>query len=516
MALSDRLTAADRTKRRLPRLDARTALAFLPLLIVLGWWSRVDALQMAASTFLPALLAWHVLWQEWGVAPDARREAGTVPPVLWRDEFITRLERFLAARRRRGWATAVFCLGVVDYLRLRRTHGSALAEMLVAAVAERVRSLVRREDLVALHEAGMILVALSPRPELDRDTGAAIATRLGKAFRAPLEVDGEKFHASVAIGYCFSAQAPADNARSLIEAAELAMQDARSVGAGEAHHFTSRMQQRIRAREALAAELGEAFARGEIVTHFQPQLSMDDGSVAGFEALVRWEHPERGLLAPGAFLDLVHETGRSDRLARTVLAQALEAMRNWQRAGFDVPTVGINFSTEQLQDPRLLEHIKWEVDRHDLAPERVAIEVLETVLCNTDDDILARNLRALREAGFTIDLDDFGTGHAAIANIRRFRVSRIKIDRSFIRGIDRDEGQRMLVEAMIRMAESLGVEALAEGVETPGEMSIVGQLGCRVVQGYAVARPMSFRETLRWLASRAADVKPPVIGRGSS
>jgi len=515
LALSDRSTVSDRPKR-LPLPEARTALAFLPLLVVLGWWSRIDAVQMVASTLLPSLLAWHVLWQERGAAPLERRGKGVVPSVLGRDEFIARLDRFLAVRRRRGWATAAFCLGVVDYARLRRTHGSAHAEMLVAAAAERVRGLVRREDLVTLHEAGMILVALAPRPELDRGMAGAIAARLGKGFRAPLDVDGEKVHANVAVGYCLSAQAPADNARSLIEAAEIAMQEARAAQADEARHFTSRMQQRVRAREALAAELGEAFVRGEIVTHFQPQLSMDDGSVAGFEALVRWEHPEKGLLSPGAFLDLVHETGRSDRLARTVLAQALEAMRNWQRAGFDVPTVGINFSTEQLQDPRLLEHIKWEVDRHDLAPRRVAIEVLETVLCTTDDDILARNLRALREAGFTIDLDDFGTGHAAIANIRRFRVNRIKIDRGFIRGIDRDEGQRMLVEAMIRMAESLGVEALAEGVETPGEMSIVAQLGCRVVQGYAVARPMPFRETLRWLAGQAAEAKPPVIGRRSS
>ena len=166
-----------------------------------------------------------------------------------------------------------------------------------------------------------------------------------------------------------------------------------------------------------------------------------------------------------------------------------------------MPRVGVNFALAQLRDPRLIEKIKWEVERFDLDPCRLAIEVLETVLIKSDADMVVRNLRGLASAGFHIELDDFGTGHASIANLRRFMVNRIKIDRGFIFGIETSEEQQKLTASMIAMAGALGISTLAEGVETEDAEAILRRLGCDQFQGFLVAKPMSQTDTFHWLRS---------------
>ena len=174
-----------------------------------------------------------------------------------------------------------------------------------------------------------------------------------------------------------------------------------------------------------------------------------------------------------------------------MLTRSLKALKAWDAAGLEVPRVGVNFALAQLGDPRLIEKIKWEAERFDVDPARIAIEVLETVLIKSDADIVVRNLRGLASAGFHVELDDFGTGHASIANLRRFMVNRIKIDRSFIAGIETSEEQQKLTASMIAMAHALGIGTLAEGVETEAARAVLRRLGCDQFQGFLVAQPMS-------------------------
>ena len=183
-----------------------------------------------------------------------------------------------------------------------------------------------------------------------------------------------------------------------------------------------------------------------------------------------------------------------------MLTRALEALNAWDAAGLAVPRVGVNFALAQLRDPRLVEKIKWETERLGVEPRRIAIEVLETVLIKTDADMVVRNLRGLASAGFHVELDDFGTGHASIANLRRFMVNRIKIDRSFITGIETSEEQQTLTASMIAMAHALGIGTLAEGVETEAARATLARLGCDAFQGYLVG---------------AADVAAPTASPGS-
>ncbi len=285
--------------------------------------------------------------------------------------------------------------------------------------------------------------------------------------------------------------------------AAIALADAQASGVGTIRYFSESQREEVERRERLYSDLVAGLERGEIIAYFQPQVDLATGMISGCEALVRWEHPTRGLLSPAAFLDFAEQSDLTERLGEVVLARALDALCAWDRAGLHVPRVGVNFALVQLRNPTLIEKIKWETERHDLDPDRLAIEVLETVLVKSDQDMVVRNLRGLSSAGFHIEMDDFGTGHASISNLRRFMVDRIKIDRGFVFGIENSIEQQQLTAAMIAMARALGIETLAEGVETEDAERILRELGCDHYQGYYMAKPMSLEDSLGWLKSHA-------------
>lgn len=255
--------------------------------------------------------------------------------------------------------------------------------------------------------------------------------------------------------------------------------------------------------------LAQAIAAGQIEAWFQPQIDGDTGEVTGFEALARWHHPERGLLLPGTFLEELPGAERQT-LVVEMLRQAGNAIQNWDSAGWQVGTVSVNLSEYELAEPAMAEILLWEIDRLNLHPSRIVIEVLETVappqLSEDDprDVAIAANLRRLAAAGCQIDLDDFGTGFASLASIRQFGPQRLKIDRRFISGCDRDPEQQRMILAVLALAEHLKLDTLAEGVETTGEQSFLTQIGCNQLQGYAIAAPMPFEATPAFLASRAS------------
>ncbi len=254
---------------------------------------------------------------------------------------------------------------------------------------------------------------------------------------------------------------------------------------------------------------------GQIRPHFQPQVSTDTGKISGFEALARWYHPERGIISPSEFLPFLMEAGLSERLSEVMLFNALSALARWDQAGMEIPTVSVNFSDAELRNPKLPEKLKWELDRFNLDPSRLTVEILETVVAQTDNDVIVRNVAALAALGCGMDLDDFGIGHASITNIRRFDLRRLKIDRSFISRVDEDREQQKVVSAILSMAERLGLETLAEGVETPGEHAMLSQLGCGHVQGFGIGRPMPIEETADWILRHRAQQAstPPIINR---
>ena len=280
--------------------------------------------------------------------------------------------------------------------------------------------------------------------------------------------------------------------------------------------FDAQMRRNDLGRRRLARDLRAGLKRGEIEAFYQPQLDVTSRAVTGFEALARWRHPRNGLLSPGAFLGLARETGMDEPLGDQMIRQALDAMSTWAQAGHPMSSVGVNVAESQLSNPKFADLVKWELDRSGVPPEKLAIEVLETVYVEDDNDQVVRTVSALADLGVAIDLDDFGTGAASITGIRRYRASRVKIDRSYIRYLHEDAQNQTLVRSIANMANGLGVSVLAEGVETQDELTAAVDLGCAYLQGFGIARPMTLEDSLEWLERfDAADLFPNASAKAS-
>lgn len=265
--------------------------------------------------------------------------------------------------------------------------------------------------------------------------------------------------------------------------------------------------------DRLAVTVTDAVVAGQIEAWFQPQVSCHTGRITGFEALARWNHPTRGILAPGVFMPQMTPADHNT-LTLFMLAQSMSALRSWDRDGFEVPTVSINISNCELSDRGFADCLLWELDRHEIQANRLVVEVLESVGPVTSSSEARENLRKLAEAGCQIDLDDFGTGYASLDAIRQFGINRIKIDRSFVTACDIDDKQQRMILAILALAERLGIAALAEGVETTEEYAFLAQMGCDEVQGYAIARPMPLRDTRPFLERhKDAAARLPTIAR---
>lgn len=392
-------------------------------------------------------------------------------------------------------------------------HGRAAQAEVLLRSAERICSALRGGDTVARLEGGGFAIALAPVRWLDLEAMVQLATRLQTALADPISLDAAKLYVTASVGFCLGARAPDGTGAALLDAAQIAADEALRNGPGSIRAFAPGMARKRADRDAFREVLESALDEGQIRPHFQPQISTDTGALSGFEALARWHHPERGVILPAEFLPALEDAGLSERLGDVILFHALAALVRWDKAGLRVPTVGINFSAAELRNPRLAEKLKWELDRFNLAPDRLSVEILETVVATTDNDVIVHNIAALARLGCGIDLDDFGTGHASITSIRRFAVRRIKIDRSFVTKVDEDREQQKVVSAVLSLAERLGLETLAEGVETQAELSMLGQLGCGHVQGFGIARPMPLEETADWIARhRAQVIAAPKIG----
>jgi diguanylate cyclase (GGDEF)-like protein len=406
------------------------------------------------------------------------------------------LDQIAAGAARATRHTAILRLDLDRFRTLRETLGTRAAEEILRITARRLRKGLRGGDFAAyLGQDDFVLVAGGLE---DAQAAGVIAQRLQGALAAPFSLQGGARRVGCSIGVTLLSDDLPEAERALANA-EIALAEAQETGPSNIRWFSESLRAEASRRAKIFAEMLAGLDRGEFVPFFQPQIDLATGGFSGFEALVRWRHPDHGLLAPGAFLDFAEAADLTERMGETVLAQSLAALTAWDAAGLSVPKVGVNFAMAQLRDPRLIEKIKWEVERHDVEPSRVAIEVLETVLIKSDEDLMVRNLRGLASAGFQVELDDFGTGHASIQNLRRLMVHRIKIDRSFVLGIEASAEQRTLTASMIAMARALGIRTLAEGVETPQAAVALRSLGCDHAQGFAIARPMSREETFGWL-----------------
>lgn len=485
-------------------------LVFLPAITLAGFWLGGEKILILLALGLPLIFA---------VAADGRTAQAVQPPA---DEetsvsrAISLMDSAFSQMPDNGRSTGCLVLEFDDLHLILERHGRAAQAEVVARVAERLRFGLRVGDVVAHLEGGSLAIVLTPVRRLDLEALVQLAARLQEITTEPVPLGGAQVFVSCSIGFCVGERSPSPDGRALLDAAQLAAYEARRHGPGAIRAWSEDMAEQNAARLALRDDIENAIDRGEIQPFFQPQISTDTGEISGLEALARWMHPERGQVNPDEFLPLIDACDMYERLGETMLSQSLSALAQWDKEGLRVPSVSVNFSASELRNPRLPDKIAWELDRHGMQPDRLTIEILETVIAETENDTVVSNIAQLAKMGCGVDLDDFGTGHASITTLNRFEVRRLKIDRSFLTQVDTDRHQQRMVSAIISMAERLGLETLGEGVETAGEHAMLSQLGCGHVQGYGLARPMPLTDTTEWIRRHMArpDRIPRIGQRG--
>jgi diguanylate cyclase (GGDEF)-like protein len=474
--------------------------AVVGLLPIFGYLAFATGGMRGLGVFLVALPAGIMVARL--ITPQGHGPRDSLTGLPQREGLATALDRALAAARP-DEVTGGVVLELDGFRALEERHDRATVERLLVTVARRLRTAVRDADLACRLDGPTFAIALAPSRRLELESVIQLAGRLQRTIAEPIAIAGMNFYLTAAIGFSLSTRHRAPTGEDIIQGATLAMIEAQRSGPSGIRSYSDAMRARVASRSILAGEVADAFEKGEITAFFQPQLSTRTGEVTGFEALARWHHPIRGLIPPVEFLPALAQAGMLDRLGEAMVRESLAALRHWDGLGLRIPRVGVNFSNAELSDPGLVDRIGWELDSFDLTPDRLVIEVLETVVANRAEDVVIRNLAGLARLGCCLDLDDFGTGHASITSIRRFSIERIKIDRSFVTRIDDDPEQQKMVGAILTMAERLGLDTLAEGVETPAERAMIARLGCGHVQGFAIARPMPLSETADWIRAQA-------------
>lgn len=271
--------------------------------------------------------------------------------------------------------------------------------------------------------------------------------------------------------------------------------------AGQIRVYEPEMRAALEARSRTYNELYAALDNDEIEPFFQPQVRLSDREVVGFEVLVRWRHPEQGLVPPGLFLEIAEETGLLPPIDDIVMKKAMACLGQWHREGHTEARISLNCTGESLRDPGYVDTLLLEMDRNGLEPRHVAIEILETVLFGDATDMARTTLQRLQDLGFYLEIDDFGTGQASISHLINLNADAVKLDRSLVRDITTDRASRLVVEATVALSRNLGLATLAEGAEDEAQMTLLEELGCQYVQGFGIARPMSFDDTSAWLAA---------------
>ncbi len=487
-------------------LTGPPVLAFFPALVLGGFWLGGEDMLIMIALGFPVCLAFAGVLRS---TPRRSRRSGDDDQTFGR--VLRDTVRIAAQSARR---TGCILVEIDDHAALVEQHGQAAMDDLVSDTAARLRTALRSRDQVTVLSENLIGISLGPVRHLDLGNVVALAGRLQATAEEPLPLGGTKLAVTVSAGVAMDTNLRRKSGEELLDAASLALAEARLHAPASLRVYSQEMRGLGMVPAALSEELCAALENGEIQAWFQPQVSTDTGHVTGAEALARWCHPVRGMIPPSEFLSTLEAAGQMEKLGDTIFRQALTALRKWDVAGLGVPRIGVNFSPEELRNPRLADKIRWELDQFDIAPSRICIEILETVIAASPDDTVVRNINALSAMGCHIDLDDFGTGHASISSIRRFPVGRLKIDRSFVMKVDRDTEQQRMVSAILLMAERLELDTLAEGVETPGEHAMLAQLGCAHVQGFGIARPMPADQCADWVAAHRKTVEdPPAIRR---
>jgi diguanylate cyclase (GGDEF)-like protein len=406
------------------------------------------------------------------------------------------IEQTLELARRRCQCAAIMFIDLDHFKHVNDMLGHGAGDELLVLASRRLAQCVRASDVVARLGGDEFAVVL---PDVCSQADAAvIAAKLIDALARPFELLGQQIFVSASIGI---ASYPADgaNADGLLKSADIAMYSAKNNGRNNYQFYDARMNEQAAQRMLLESQLRGALDRNEFVLDYQPKAELADWTLCGFEALLRWRHPERGLVPPLEFIPILEDTGQILQVGEWVIGEVCRQLRAWQRAGRQVIPIAINLSARQLQQRDLAARIAKIVDAAGVDPCLLEFELTESMLM-TDPEAAVATLTALKARGMRLSVDDFGTGYSSLAYLKRFPLDALKIDRTFVRDLAHDADDAAITKAVIRLAHSLSLRVVAEGVETIEQVRMLEDYGCDQVQGYYVGRPMPARECADLLA----------------
>ena len=428
-----------------------------------------------------------------------------------RSLFLDRLAHAIRRAERHGSRLAVMFVDLDKFKAVNDTLGHSFGDELLRIVAAQLKLCVRESDTVA-RLGGDEFVLLLDDP-IGSAMPGAIAERIGTQLGVPVMLAGQEHVVTGSIGISTYPEDGGD-AEVLLRQADIAMYRAKESGRNGFQFFTEEMQRRLDARVALEQGLHRALQRNEFVLHYQPQVDLASGRVIGIEALLRWQSPELGLVPPMQFIPVAEESNLIAAIGQWVLEEACATLRHWQDSGVPLVPMAINVAASQFANKDLDKLVSSTLDRHAVEPRFLSLELTEG-LSMEDPESSIDLMNRLKAIGITLSIDDFGTGYSNLSYLKRFPVDKLKIDQSFTRGLTIVPEDGAIVTAVIQLAHSLGLRAVAEGVETVEQLRMLAAEGCDEIQGYYFSRPVPEEQMIEMLQS-GIGLDPAVLGSQSA
>jgi len=418
-----------------------------------------------------------------------------------------RLAMLVSTSQRKNRNFAVLFLDLDRFKYINDILGHVVGDKLLQQVGTRLKACVREMDTVARVGGDEFIIVL---PDTSAPEAAAVAQKILGGLAQPFQVDENPLITEASIGIALFPQDGRDS-EELLRCADIAMFSAKDVGRNTYRFFTQDMAAQAAHVSMTYADLRNAIARDELFLHYQPQVDLRSGRLCGLEALLRWQHPDKGLVSPAAFIPLAEENGQIIPIGQWVLSQACRQLAAWRRVLPAPFPIAVNVSTRQLCDPDFPGFIRQVLQEHGLAPADLELEITEGVMLS-DAQVVQAFFRDMQALGIPFAIDDFGTGYSSLSYLKKLPVTRLKIDQSFVRDIGADENDDAVVRSIIGLAHQFRLRVIAEGVETEAQLRFLREQDCDEVQGYFICRPVSpehvlsmLRERTHWLAGPAVN-----------
>ena len=382
------------------------------------------------------------------------------------------------------------------FKKINDTLGHDAGDAVLVHAAKVMSAQIRMKDLVCRFGGDEFIIVCPGLPGVE--ALEALAARLIKRLAKPMQWGGQSIVIGASIGIALSNSQTRDQ-NDIMKQADITLYEAKNRGRNGYVRYTSELGEMVARRNAISSDLGRAIASNEISVALQPQFDLTRNRVRGFEALVRWNHPSRGVLLPAEFLPAAEIQGCMQAIDQIAIDGALDALKMLRSEGHEGMSVSINVSARTLTQKGYVDKLKWEVETRGLEPRDVVVEVLETIVIEGRDNVAAQTIAALSEAGFAVELDDFGIGYSGLVNLTRLPIQGVKIDRSLVQDLPADTTAQTVVRAIFRLCEDLDLSVVSEGVERAEQAQFLQQIGGHVIQGFGIARPMPARDLPGWL-----------------